>query len=91
MLAKTQPYLWDYALKEVDEMRFQTLRENINWHEICKDPTDDQAHWNRTRKGELTWFPSSLISLSTKNWFYFVITRICPNMNASEVTKEKAL
>ena len=23
--------------------------------------------------------------------FYFVITRLCPNLNASEVTKEKAL
>ena len=63
-----------YALEKVDETRFQTLQVNINWHEIFKDLTDDQAHWNITRKGELTWFPSSL-TLSAKIWFYFVITR----------------
>ena len=44
-----------------------------------------------TRKGEQTWFPSSLLSLSTKIWFNFVISRLYPNRNASEVTKEKAL
>ena len=75
----------------MDESHFRALRENIIWHEICKDLTDDQAHWNTTRKGELTWFPSSLLSLSTKSWFYFVITRLCPNLNTYEVTKKKAL
>ena len=78
-------------MPNVDEARFQTLGVNINWVEVCKDSTDDQAHWNTTRKGELTWFPSSLLTLSTKIWFYFVITRICPNRNASKMTKEKAL
>ena len=67
------------------------MGENINWHEICKDFTDNQAHWNTTRKGELTCFPYSLLTLSANIWFYFVITRMCPNLNASKVTKEKAL
>ena len=80
-----------YALGGVDKSRFQALRENINWHEICKDLTDDQAHWNTVRKGDLTWFPSSLLSLYAKILFYFVITRLCPNLNAFEVTKEKVL
>ena len=80
-----------YALREVDESWFRALLENINRYEICKDLTENQAHWNTTRKGELTWFPSSLLSLSMKIWLYFVITRLCPNLNAFEVTKEKAL
>ena len=80
-----------YGPGEMDESKFQALRENINWHKICKDLTDNQAHWNSTWKGELTWFPSSLLTLSAKIWFYFVITRLCPNLNAFEVTKEKAL
>ena len=37
------------------------------------------------------WFPYSLLSLFAKIWFYFVISRLCLNRNASEVTKEKAL
>ena len=80
-----------YGLGEVDESQFRALRENINWHEICKDLTDNQVHWNTTRKGEFTWFPTSLLTLSAKIWFYSVITILCPNLNAFEVTKEKAL
>ena len=64
-----QPINECYALPKVFETRFQTLWANINWVEICKDLIDDQAHWNTTRKGELTWFPSSL-TLSTKIWFF---------------------
>ena len=30
-------------------------------------------------------------TLFGKMWFYFVITRICPNMNTSKVTKKKVL
>ena len=70
---------------------FYGLGKNINWHDICKDLTDNQAHWNTPNKGELTWFPFSLLTLSAKIWFYLVITRLCPNLNASKVTKEKAL
>ena len=65
-----------YGLGEVDESRFLALRENINWQEVCKDLTDNQAHYNTTRKVELTWFPSSLLTLFTKIWFYFVITKL---------------
>ena len=63
-----------YGLGEVNESQLRALRENINWHDICKDLTGNQAHWNTTRKGELTWFTFSLIILAAKIWFYFVIT-----------------
>ena len=55
-----------YSLGAMDETQFQALRDNINWHDICKDLTNDQAHRNTTRKGELTWLSSSLLSLSAK-------------------------
>ena len=58
-----------YTMGEVNDSQFRALRENINWHKNCKNLTNNQVHWNTTRKGELTWFPSSLLTLSARFGF----------------------
>ena len=79
-----------YNQPNVNDEDYQRLLERPNYAEIIKSITDGQAQWKTNSKGHAVNFKAKHLLYVPRVWHHFITSRILPNINVCEVTKERA-
>ena len=81
-----------YGLVDVDDNDYMALQGNVNYHKVIIFLTREgtSAQW-KMHNGEYRTFPSKHLSHITRVWHYFVLARMTPSTNVSDVSREQAL
>lgn len=82
-----------YGLSDVDDSRYQHFCEDPNYDQVIACLTSGSTRWTLSRKDKKTVisFPVRNLTHQNKMWHYFIIARLKPSLNTTNVTKDRAI